>query len=82
MAKVKLNLTLDEDIKKQLESMAKEKRLSISAVITQYVLSQGERDTVMNEVKRQKGEYRVRDADLGGNGVRGPQTDQTARARE
>lgn len=52
MAKVKLNLTLDEDIKKHLESMAKEKRLSISAVITQYVLSQGERDTVMNEVKR------------------------------
>ena len=38
MAKVKCNLSLDSDIKEALEQYAKEQRMTVSAVITRYVL--------------------------------------------
>ena len=39
MAKVKLNLTLDPDVKQALEQYAKEQRTTVSAVITAYALT-------------------------------------------
>lgn len=39
MAKVKLNLTLDEDIKERLVIAAEEKHMTVSALITQYALT-------------------------------------------
>lgn len=38
MAKVKCNLSLDPDIKEALEQYAKEQHMTVSAVITRYVL--------------------------------------------
>lgn len=39
MAKVKLNLSLDADIKEALEQYAKEQHTTVSAVITAYALN-------------------------------------------
>lgn len=38
MAKVKLNLSLDKEIKTALEQYAKEQHMTVSALITAYVL--------------------------------------------
>ena len=38
MAKVKLNLSLDEDIKTALEMYARDNHMTVSAVITAYAL--------------------------------------------
>lgn len=39
MTKAKLNITLDEDLKERLSLVAKERRMTISALITEYALS-------------------------------------------
>ena len=39
MAKVKMNLTLDEDVKLAVQNYAKANRMSVSAVITRYCMT-------------------------------------------
>lgn len=39
MAKEKINITIDSDLKERLQLVAQERRMSVSALITEYALT-------------------------------------------
>lgn len=71
MAKEKMTISLDKEVKESLIQVAKEKHMTVSALITQFTLShnvkQIQGQLSMEEIKKKKGEEIMKVGRLGYN---------------